>query len=125
MTLENAAVASSQGFAVQTADAKPQSAAKAGKGKKATKAKNARQKANQSNRKASRNFRLTPTAFKALRDDGGKGFINPYRESVAYHACTAALRKLGAGRLHPFEKIVPAVLAEMGEAAHAFKAKSK
>jgi hypothetical protein len=91
--------------------------------RKAVKGKTARQKANQSNQKPSRSFRLTSEALKELRAESGKGFVNPYRESSTYHACTAALRKLGTGRFHALDKIIPAVIGEMGEAAAAFKSK--
>lgn len=94
------------------------------KGRKAAKGKNARQKASQRRRKvAGRNFELSSKALEGLRAKGGRGVANPYRESSSYHACVEALRNLGTGRLHPFDKIVPGVVTEMGKAADAFKAK--
>lgn len=112
----------------QTAAAKPvtaerQNAVEGGKGRKAGRTKSARQKANQSNRKPSRNFRLSPKAMKGLRANSGKGFVNPYRPLSTYHACVAGLRRLGTGRFHSFEKIIAAVVVEMGGAADAFKGK--
>lgn len=128
MTMINDAFVSLKDNAVKAVKAKPQNVAKGGKARKAAKAKSARQKANQTNRKASgaaRGFKLTPEALKELRAEGGKGFINPYRDGSTYAACTAAIRKLGPGRFHPFDKIVAAVVAEMGDAAKEFKAKKK
>jgi len=107
---------------------KPQKASKGKMGKKAAKRKNARQKPNQRNRKTfspNRNFKLTPEALKELRAENGKGFVNPYREGSSYHACVTALKKLGVGSFHAFDKIVPAVISEMGDAAKNFKAKEK
>ena len=89
----------------------------------AAKAKSARQKASQSGRQPSgskRSFNLTSEALKELRAEGDKRFINPYRDGSNYHACVAALRKLGTGRFHSFDKIIPTIVAELGEAARAF-----
>jgi hypothetical protein len=42
---------------------------------------------------------------------------NPYRISGGYWSSVEALRSLGIGKMHSFEKIVPAIKAAMGKEA--------
>ncbi len=51
------------------------------------------------------------------------GSLNPYRVGGSYWAAAEALQALGVGKMHPFDKIVPAVKRVMGEQWKAFAEK--
>jgi hypothetical protein len=113
--------------AAKSRDAKARKDGNSGKGRNRGTQTKTRHKTSRRNPQASeRNFRLSPVAVNELQAAGGTAFINPYRPTSTYHACIAALQKLGVGKLHSFDNIEAAVITAMAsETLKSFKIKKK